>query len=148
MRFRETPSVRFDAIHPGRTVTVDELDAYCREHELVLPSALRSQLLDQNGGAPMAEVLVPLPGGGATDVFSLFGLMMGDKSSELAWVAATLSGRIPDGLVPFANDSFGNLFLVDRDNGVWFWDHEREGSPDAATSMDESLDRFLQALAT
>jgi hypothetical protein len=57
------------------------------------------------------------------------------------------AGRVPADLVPFANDSGGNLFLVGGDDLVWFWDHEREGTPDAARPMNESLDHFLGVLA-
>ena len=53
--------MRFDAINPGPALTSVELDAYCGKHGLVLPASLRRQLLDQNGGAPSADPLVPLP---------------------------------------------------------------------------------------
>lgn len=66
--------------------------------------------------------------------------MMGDVSSELAWVVETVAGRIPDELIPFADDSAGNMFLVDGDDRVWFWDHEQEGSPDAVLPMNRYLD--------
>ena len=105
------------------------------------------QLLDQNGGAPSDDIVVPLSAGDETDLFCLFGLGMRDESSELAWVAETYAGRVPSGLVPFASDSGGNLFLVGGDDVVWFWDHEREGSPDDAVSLHESLEHFLDALA-
>jgi hypothetical protein len=49
--------------------------------------------------------------------------------------------RIPGGLVPFASDSGGNLFLVGDHDLVWFWDHEREGGSDAVLPMNEPLDR-------
>jgi hypothetical protein len=139
--------MRFDAIDPGPALTTAELDAYCEEHGLALPGSLKHQLLDQNGGAPSADTSVPLPGGDETDLFCFFGLTMRHEASELAWVVETYAGRVPAGLVPFANDSGGNLFLVGGDDLVWFWDHDREGSPEAALPMNESLDRFLGLLA-
>jgi hypothetical protein len=138
--------MRFDAINPGPALTPSELDAYCERHGLALPASLRSQLLDQNGGAPTADTSVPLPDGDETDLFCLFGLEMHDPSSELAWVIETYAERVPTGLVPFANDSGGNLFLVGADDLVWFWDHENEGSPEAASPLNELLDRFLGVL--
>lgn len=139
--------MRFDAIHPGPALKPDDLDAYCGAHKLALPDSLRRQLLDQNGGAPSADIFVPLPDGDETDLFCLFGLMMRDASSELARVVEIYAGRVPVGLVPFANDSGGNLFLVGSDDLVSFWDHEQEGSPAAAVPMNVSLDRFLAVLA-
>jgi hypothetical protein len=138
--------MRFDAIDPGPALTRAELDAYCEEHGLALPASLERQLLDQNGGAPSADTSVPLTDGAETDLFCLFGLTMRHEASELALVAETYAGRVPAGLVPFANDSGGNLFLVGGDDLVWFWDHEREGSPEAALPMNVSLDRFLGVL--
>ena len=139
--------MRFDAINPGPALTLEELDSYCGKHGLVLPDPLRRQLLDQNGGAPSADLSVALPDGDQTDLFCFFGLLMRDVSSELAWVVETYAGRIPEGFVPFANDSGGNLFLIGRDEFVWFWDHEHEGSSEALLPMNQSLDRFLDTLA-
>jgi len=116
-------------------------------HGLVLPASLRRQLLDQNGGAPKADIGVELADGDETDLFDVFGLKMRHMSSELAWVVETCAGRIPEGLTPFAGDSGGNLFLVGRDDLVWFWDHEREGGPDAVSPLNVPLDRFLHVLA-
>lgn len=139
--------MRFDAIDSGPALSPTEVDAYCETHGLALPASLRNQLLDQSGGAPRKDLSVPLPGGDETDIFSVFGLEMREPASELAWIADTYAGRIPSELVPFANDSGGNLFLVGADNRVWFWDHEREGSEVAASPISESLDSLLGVLA-
>jgi hypothetical protein len=140
--------VRFDAINPGPPLTPAELDAYCAANRLALPEPLRRQLLDQNGGAPTAEVRVDLPGGDETELLGLFGIRMRNLSAELAWNAETFTGRVPDGMIPFANDAGGNLFLVGTDGTVSFWDHEREGSPRALCPLDQSLDRFLDDVPT
>jgi SMI1 / KNR4 family (SUKH-1) len=139
--------MRFDAINPGPPLSAAELDEYCAAHDLALPDPLRRQLLDQNGGAPTAEVLVALPDGDETELLGLFGIGMHDVSAELAWNAQTMSGRVPEGLIPFADDAGGNLFLVGADGAVSFWNHELEGSPSAHLPLDQSLDRFLQALS-
>jgi hypothetical protein len=139
--------VRFEATNPGPALTPSELDAYCDGHGLGLPASLRTQLLDQNGGVPTAEVSVRLPDGDETDILSVFGLKMHAPASELVWVIETYAGRVPTGLVPFADDSGGNLFLLSADDLVWFWDHEKEGSPEAASPLNASLERFLSVLA-
>jgi hypothetical protein len=138
--------VRFDAIYAGPKLTSRELDSYCQEHGLVLPVSLTQQLLDQNGGAPTADVLARLPDGDETDMFTLFGVKMRHESSELAWNVEVFAGRIPEGLVPFASDSGDNLFLVGHDDFDWFWDHEQEGMPEAAEPLNAPLDDFLAAL--
>ena len=141
--------MRFDAINPGPALTDDALSAYCAEHGLALPKSLRAQLLDQNGGAPEDDFLVTVDGH-QEELMSFFGANMGDPATELAWNAATFRDRIPDGLLPFANDPGGNLYLIavgdHEDGAVWFWDHEREGEPDAATLAAPSLDAFLAGL--
>ena len=45
----------------GSGSDAEAVDAYCAEHGLVLPGALRRQLLDQNGGVPSGDVWVALP---------------------------------------------------------------------------------------
>jgi hypothetical protein len=139
--------VRFDVISGGPALTPEAIDAYCAEHGMKLPDALRRQLLEQNGGGPRSDYYVRLPNGSVEELFSFFGLSMPDISSELAWVAETLEDRVPQGMLPFADDPGGNLYLLDEVGSVWFWDHELEGRPEAVVRVSDSLDDFLQALA-
>ncbi|PSL55850.1 SMI1/KNR4 family protein SUKH-1 [Saccharothrix carnea] len=65
-------------------------------------------------------------------------------------------GRVPEWLLPVANDEYGNLFCVslrDSDMGaVWFWDHEEEadeGEPPAEDNLTfkaETWPGFLASL--
>ena len=52
---------------------------------------------------------------------------------NLVETAMSLAGRVPDGVLPIAEDSLGNVVCLDgRDGGdgpVLFWDHEYEGDP-------------------
>jgi SMI1 / KNR4 family (SUKH-1) len=141
--------MRFDVINPGPALDRERLDLYLEEHSLTVPESLASQLLEQNGGAPRDDLLVRV-GDDETELSSFFGVDMPDQATELAWNAATLVGRIPDGMCAFADDAGGNLFLIetgDRNDGaVWFWDHEREGECDAAVKAAPSLDEFLASL--
>jgi hypothetical protein len=138
--------MRFDAIKPGPRLTRDVLDAYCVQHGITLPAPLRRQLLEQNGGAPRAECLVRIPKVGVEEVFDFFGVGMSDISSELAWNIETFTGRLPFGMIPFAGDPGGNLYVLDQEGGVWFWDHELEGNIEAVTRVSDSFDVFLDAL--
>jgi hypothetical protein len=143
---RDSGAMRFDAIKPGPPLTPDVLDAYCVQHGIELPTPLRSQLLEQNGGAPRAECLVHIPNHGVEVVFDFFGIGMSDISSELAWNIETLTGRLPPGMIPFADDPGGNFYVLDQDGAVWFWDHELEGDTRAVTRVSDSFEAFLDAL--
>jgi len=141
--------MRFDAINTGPPLTSKTLVAYRAEHGLDFPESLVDQLIDQNGGAPRADVRVRV-GNREEEVFSFFGVNMPDLATELSWNAAAFRRRVPSGTLPIGNDPAGNLFLIDSvlapDGQVWFWDHEREGHADAATLVAPSLAEFLALL--
>jgi len=87
-----------------------------------LPDEYRGFLRQQDGGR-LAD---------NTDaVKEIFGL--GSNVPEFASLWHKLdvyNGRVPEWLLPVAEDEFGNLFAIstrDDDFGsVWFWDHEEE----------------------
>lgn len=68
----------------------------------------------------------------------------------------TYAGRVPEWLLPVANDAYGNLYclsLRDTDHGsVWLWDHEEEADEDEPPTEDnltrvaESWPGFLDSL--
>lgn len=120
--------MRLEAIHPGPELDGPRLDMYCAANHLELPPPLRTQLLDQNGGAPRADWLVEVDGHDKV-VNSLFSANSSDLSAELAWNFRTVVGRIPAGFLPFADDPGGDLYLIELDepHHIWFWDHECEG---------------------
>ena|SRR5207302_5958882 len=104
--------MRFDAINTGPPLTKKTLLAYGAEHGLDFPDSLVDQLIDQNGGAPRADVRVRVANR-EEEVFSFFGVHMPDLATELSWNAATFRNRVPSGTLPIANDPAGNLFLID-----------------------------------
>src|SRR4051794_21733501 len=85
--------MRFQAINPGPSLSRDAIEAYERANMLALPEPLKQQLLEQNGGAPVAEVRVGVAGR-EEELMSFFGIDTSDPSSELAWVARTYDGRL------------------------------------------------------
>ncbi len=137
--------MRFDAINPGPPLDAERLDAYCAEHGLDLPPVLRTQLLNQNGGAPSQDLEIAI-GGEDTEFSSFFGVDMPDPSNELATNADRLRGRIPNGMCAFADDAAGNVFLIESGGAVWFWNHEREGDDRALVRLEPSLQAFLTSL--
>ena len=145
-------AMRFDAIRPGPQLSESDIDRYCDTHGLTIPPSLRQQLLDQNGGGLRGYYRVPIPGEVERyeDLSYLLGINMGDNAVEIAWNVSTLDGRIPFGMLPFAEDAGGNLYLVEvesSDEWVWFWDHEREGDASALTYVASSVAEFMSSLA-
>jgi hypothetical protein len=72
-----------------------------------------------------------------------------DPARVLACIAQTYAGRIPTGFVAIADDSGGNLFLLEvgsHDGGVWFWDHETGAV--GRTRITSSLGEFIAAIAS
>ncbi len=97
-----------------------------------LPSGYRDFLRQHDGGP------LDLNDKAANEVFGL-----GDDVPDFAsmWQKLeTYRERVPDWLLPVANDSFGNLFTVSlrpQDEGsVWFWDHEKEADEDEPPTED------------
>jgi hypothetical protein len=93
--------------------------------EIALPAAYRRFLLTSNGGRPRIDAFRAEDGGEETlDVF--FGLAPGAKD-DLVAMLQRYGERVPAGLLPIARDPFGNLILLDVEDGVvLFWDHELE----------------------
>jgi hypothetical protein len=55
------------------------------------------------------------------------------SATNLVRTVSILGERVPRGVLPIADDPFGNLICLDgrngRDGPVLFWDHEYEGDP-------------------
>jgi cell wall assembly regulator SMI1 len=97
-----------------------------------LPPAYR-EFLRQHDGGPLE-----LNNRAVNEIFGL-----GDEVPDFASMWNALDryrDRVPQWLLPVANDSFGNLFALSlraEDNGsVWFWDHEKEADEDEPPTED------------
>jgi cell wall assembly regulator SMI1 len=87
-----------------------------------LPEEYRTYLFAQDGGWAKDNTLA---------VDEIFGLREDAPYSGNMWEKlAVFGGRVPEWLLPVAQDVHGNLFAIslrDADIGsVWFWDHEEE----------------------
>src|SRR4051812_14357484 len=80
--------MRFQAIGSGPLLSREAIQAYESANGLSVPDALKRQLLDQNGGAPVAEIYIDVADR-EEELMSFFGIDMHDASSEIAWVART-----------------------------------------------------------
>jgi cell wall assembly regulator SMI1 len=73
--------------------------------------------------------------------------------ANLVKTVGLLGERLPSGVLPIAEDPFGNLICLDnrdgRDGPVLFWDHEYEGEPPDEANLYEiapDLQTFLDSL--
>lgn len=125
--------------------SADAIDA--AEQELVakgqrLPPSYRAFLAQHDGGQPKLECFRYQQG--AEEREGVINEFLGVRpvpppGTNLLITAGLLRGRIPDGVLPIANDPYGNLICIDTRGGldgpVLFWDHEFEkedGPPDDA----------------
>ena len=122
---------------------------------IVLPESYKDFLLQFNGGAPSPDMLeVPNWYGGATCLAYFFGLYEGD-TYNLEKTYRGAAEYLPDGFLPIAEDSGGNLICLGiksrKKNKVYFWDHEdmldSEGKPKRDFSnmylLANSFEKFL-----
>jgi hypothetical protein len=97
-----------------------------------LPQVYAAFLSKYGGTAFEQDVIVPLqnsaPFGDDAAVERFYGFSTDDRDSILTLTDEVYRGRIPDEMLPFAEDGAGNLFLLGHRepvfDQVWFWDHE------------------------
>ncbi|SRR6266508_6508526 len=138
--------MKFPAIGSGPSLDMRRVREYASAKGLVIPAPLERQLIDQNGGIPEADVELVF-GRESTDVMRVFGIDMPSEACELSWIAETYAGRIPAGYLAIADDSGGNLFLLNvtsEDQAVWYWNHEDELA--VPTSTGRTIDEFSRTL--
>lgn len=69
-----------------------------------------------------------------------FFTLLGSKDIQIEYMFNIVRDRIPEGMLPIANDSFGNLVLLHFAKGrVYFWDHESEKTHLISSSFTEFL---------
>lgn len=117
------------------------------------------QRLEQRAGQPLPgeyrAYVLSVGGGYLLDNSKAVKLIFGVRDDAPDWARIadkldTFHGRVPDWLLPAAQDEYGNLYLVSLRNGaVWFWDHEQEadeGEPPTTANLDQVADSWSQFL--
>jgi hypothetical protein len=138
-----------------------ELDALEQRLAIKLPEEYRHFLLMQNGGRPKPAGFDFIGGGGRQEDSSVkffLGVYDGEFSNfeDKFRTFKILKRRMPEELVPIANDSFGNyicLAITGKHKGaVFFWDHENEADEGEEPTyanvhlIKPSLQEFLDSL--
>lgn len=117
--------------------SMDVLDAFEHRYSHKIPDALRSLILEHNGGYPNKDVF-DKPQKGM--VFSNL-LSFNEDSAEGVYLYLPSFEREDGGItaLPFATDGFGNV-ICEADGKIFFWRHETEELDLVAESIDELLD--------
>jgi cell wall assembly regulator SMI1 len=112
-----------------------------------LPPEYRDYLREQDGGRLDNN---------SRAINTIFGIGDVPEWASMWDVLETYSERVPDWLLPVADDAFGNLYAVslrNEDRGsVWFWNHELEADEGEAPteenlkSMAATWPAFLASL--
>lgn len=119
-----------------------------------IPSSYRAFLEAQDGGVPVRdEFSFQERGRKQHDGVQVFIGVEPSPDGDLVEHVQAYSGRIPPGMLPFADDGFGNVLLLDArdeaDGPVWFWDHELETDPPDESNLSwvaTDLQSFLESL--
>lgn len=139
--------------NPGLSVSEDDIKAIEAVIGTPLPTEYRLFLCRYNGGHPEPNCF---NGFGDNSTFSgssihyFYGI--GESSPHVQLVTAfnTLKGRLPKGLIPIADDPYGNQVCITTQGNeigtVYFWDHEAEHTPPTFKNMHKlasSFEKFI-----
>ena len=111
----------------NQPTTSNAIDAFERERNLTLPRSYRQFLLTTNGGRPK-DTNFPVRNFARAktwDLTSLLGIGVTHPGNELSYAYDLYVGGFPRGIIPIANDDFGNYVCIDLRKGtdkISFWE--------------------------
>lgn len=121
-----------------------------------LPSEYRIYQLNHNGGKPSPNDFIISKKEGEDSIHHFYGLHNGPDYLQLRSNYDTYYNRMPQEIIPIADDPFGNQICIGI-NGkyagkIYFWDHERELNQFGRFNwlniikIADSFDQFLNSL--
>lgn len=136
--------------------TNSAIQAFERALGLALPTDYKAFLLATNGGVPQ-NARFPVRGRSHDpfdEVQSFLGIGVQVPTNELSYASDIYNGGIPSGIVPIANQAFGNYVCLDLRGGtarVTLWDHRHFWSTGEWREVDlyevaDSFEEFLMLL--
>jgi hypothetical protein len=136
--------------------TEESLQALEREIGFRLPDEYRQFLSEFNGGEPEPSGFVFETNDGPSDSRVRYFLTLdpNERNYAIKEFLRQYRDRIPEGVMPIACDSFGNLVLLDlgakRVGSIYFWDHEKESMEeptwDNVSQVARSFNEFEDSL--
>ena len=114
----------------GREISRSQISEFENELGIELPSDFKEVIKNQDGGTPELPALDFC--GMSEKVFSgLIPLLeSNDYSESIIDTIESYEERFPEGIIPFGQDPFGNLYCFDYRNKTTpilvYWDHEEE----------------------
>lgn len=134
----------------GESITAKEIDALENTIGKPFPEEYRAFLLGHNGGRP-EPAIVDIDGAsqGASQIQIFLGVTGPVESETLEWSWQVFQERIPERLLPIADDPFGNLFclsLEGPDRGHVFFLDRYEDAPAEPHLVARSWNDFLAKL--
>lgn len=115
-----------------------------------LPEDFREYLLQYNGGLPKPNNFNIH--NDCSSIHHMFGIHKGPEYSSLKWNVEIKKNAIPNLLMPFADDPFGNILCIgvkgDVKGEIYFWDHEvcEDGDWTDIVKISDSFTLFLNSL--
>ena len=115
-----------------------------------LPEDFREYLLKYNGGLPEPNNFNIH--NDCSSIHHMFGIHDGPEYTSLKWNVEINTTAIPNLLMPFADDPFGNILCIgvkgDVKGEIFFWDHEvcEDGNWSDIVKISDSFTLFINSL--
>ncbi|KMJ59120.1 hypothetical protein AB685_08645 [Bacillus sp. LL01] len=115
-------------IDSHKPLSVKEIEQFENTHNVKFTELYRKFLLDNNGGYAVPNVFNVSDDQGESVLNAIYGI--GDMYDSLEDFIDIYEGRLPEGFIPIADDSNGNVICLGTDKKyyekLYFWDHEKE----------------------
>ncbi|MGD6961009.1 SMI1/KNR4 family protein [Fictibacillus phosphorivorans] len=133
-------------------ISIETIKQFENENEVKLTEKYKKFLLQWNGGYPSASTfkISDEKGHSVLNVFN----GIGDMYDNLEKVIDIYEYRLPNGFIPIADDSAGNVICLGTNESyyenIYFWDHEQESeNPNDMSNMyflANDINKFLSML--
>ncbi|GLW45263.1 hypothetical protein Stsp02_09250 [Streptomyces sp. NBRC 14336] len=141
-------AIEFESARPGADAAL--LAEFEGRLSLRIPASCREFLERHNGGSLPSNFSDTIRGREiGVGVTELLGIKTGDEF-DIEVRLRELQGRIPEWFIPLFDAEGGNVVGVSvsetDEGGVYFWDHEQEGSGEPIVRLADTVDLFVESL--